>query len=216
MIKFIPKLLLTVTKLLKWGLMAKMLALSVSFTQAATLMVHGDSLSAGYGILPEESWVTLVDQALGDDYRVINTSISGETSKGGLDRLPALLDKFQPDILLVELGANDGLRGYPIDQMYDNLQKMITLAQSQGIEVILLGIRLPPNFGKRYTEPFFNSFAELAQIHDLLYLPFLLENVAQYPDLMQADGLHPQKAGQPIIVDSVRPLIERALARLQP
>jgi acyl-CoA thioesterase-1 len=216
MIKFIPKLLLTITKLLKWGLIAKMLALSVSFTQAATLMVHGDSLSAGYGILPEESWVTLVDQALGDDYRVINTSISGETSKGGLDRLPALLDKFQPDILLVELGANDGLRGYPIDQMYDNLQKMITLAQSQGIEVILLGIRLPPNFGKRYTEPFFNSFAELAQIHDLLYLPFLLENVVQYPDLMQADGLHPQKAGQPIIVDSVRPLIERALARLQP
>jgi acyl-CoA thioesterase-1 len=216
MIKFIPKLLLTITKLLKWGLIAKMLALSVSFTQAATLMVHGDSLSAGYGILPEESWVTLVDQALGDDYRVINTSISGETSKGGLDRLPALLDKFQPDILLVELGANDGLRGYPIDQMYDNLQKMITLAQSQGIEVILLGIRLPPNFGKRYTEPFFNSFAELAQIHDLLYLPFLLENVAQYPDLMQADGLHPQKAGQPIIVDSVRPLIERALARLEP
>jgi acyl-CoA thioesterase-1 len=216
MIKFIPKLLLTVTKLLKWGLMAKMLALSVSFTQAATLMVHGDSLSAGYGILPEESWVSLVGQALGDEYRVINTSISGETSKGGLDRLPALLDKFQPDILLVELGANDGLRGYPIDQMYDNLQKMITLAQNQGIEVILLGIRLPPNFGKRYTEPFFNSFAELAQIHDLLYLPFLLENVAQYPDLMQADGLHPQKAGQPIIVDSVRPLIERALARLEP
>ena len=188
MIKFIPKLLLTVTKLLKWGLMAKMLALSVSFTQAATLMVHGDSLSAGYGILPEESWVSLVGQALGDEYRVINTSISGETSKGGLDRLPALLDKFQPDILMVELGANDGLRGYPIDQMYDNLQKMITLAQDQGIEVILLGIRLPPNFGKRYTEPFFNSFAELAQIHDLLYLPFILDNVAQYPDLMQADG----------------------------
>ncbi|MDO7640601.1 MAG: GDSL-type esterase/lipase family protein, partial [Reinekea forsetii] len=112
--------------------MAKMLALSVSFTQAATLMVHGDSLSAGYGILPEESWVSLVGQALGDEYRVINTSISGETSKGGLDRLPALLDKFQPDILMVELGANDGLRGYPIDQMYDNLQKMITLAQDQG------------------------------------------------------------------------------------
>ncbi|ATX76031.1 carbohydrate esterase, CE3 family [Reinekea forsetii] len=215
MIKFIPKLLLTVTKLLKWGLMAKMLALSVSFTQAATLMVHGDSLSAGYGILPEESWVSLVGQALGDEYRVINTSISGETSKGGLDRLPALLDKFQPDILMVELGANDGLRGYPIDQMYDNLQKMITLAQDQGIEVILLGIRLPPNFGKRYTEPFFNSFAELAQIHDLLYLPFILDNVAQYPDLMQADGLHPTKAGQPIIVESVRPLIERALARLK-
>ncbi|MDB9894669.1 arylesterase [Reinekea forsetii] len=196
--------------------MAKILALSVSFTQAATLMVHGDSLSAGYGILPEESWVALVDQALGDEYRVINTSISGETSKGGLDRLPALLDTFQPDILMVELGANDGLRGYPIDQMYDNLQKMITLAQNQGIEVILLGIRLPPNFGKRYTEPFFNSFAELASINDLLYLPFLLENVAQFPDLMQADGLHPQKAGQPIIVDSVRPLIERALARLEP
>ncbi|MDO7645516.1 arylesterase [Reinekea forsetii] len=195
--------------------MAKMLALSVSFTQAATLMVHGDSLSAGYGILPEESWVSLVGQALGDEYRVINTSISGETSKGGLDRLPALLDKFQPDILMVELGANDGLRGYPIDQMYDNLQKMITLAQDQGIEVILLGIRLPPNFGKRYTEPFFNSFAELAQIHDLLYLPFILDNVAQYPDLMQADGLHPTKAGQPIIVESVRPLIERALARLK-
>ena len=178
-------------------------------------MVHGDSLSAGYGILPEESWVSLVGQALGDEYRVINTSISGETSKGGLDRLPALLDKFQPDILMVELGANDGLRGYPIDQMYDNLQKMITLAQDQGIEVILMGVRLPPNFGKRYTEPFFNSFAELAQIHDLLYLPFILDNVAQYPDLMQADGLHPTKAGQPIIVESVRPLIERALARLK-
>jgi len=209
-------MLVTIIKLIKWGLIAKMLAISVSFTQAATLMVHGDSLSAGYGILPEQSWVALVDQALGEDNSVINTSISGETSKGGLDRLPALLERYQPDILVIELGANDGLRGYPIDQMYENLQKMITLAQDQAIEVILVGIRLPPNFGKRYTEPFFNSFAELAQINDLLYLPFLLENVAQYSDLMQDDGLHPKQEGQPIIVDSMRPLIDSALARLAP
>ena len=173
-------------------------------------MVHGDSLSAGYGMLPEETWVALLQEKLGENHRIINSSISGETSKGGLDRMPALLEAYQPDVVILELGANDGLRGYPIPQMTDNLEQMITLAEQAGSAVVLVGIRLPPNFGTRYTEPFFNSFATLAEKYQLPYLPFLLEDVAQYESLMQNDGLHPTAEAQAKILDNVYPKIEEA------
>jgi acyl-CoA thioesterase-1 len=140
---------------------------------------------------------------------VINSSISGETSKGGLDRLPGLLSQHKPDIVLIELGANDGLRGYPIKQTTDNLQKMIDLATEQGARVVILGIRLPPNFGKRYTEPFFDQYATLAEKNNLAYLPFLLEGVAGLDSLMQDDGLHPTAEGQPLILENVLPLINQ-------
>lgn len=161
-------------------------------------------------MLPENTWVALL-QAKRPDLQVINSSISGETSKGGLERLPALLSEHQPDMVILELGANDGLRGYPIKQMRENLQAMIELAQQANAKVVVVGIRLPPNFGRRYTEPFFNTFADLAANHDAAYLPFLLENVAQFETLMQNDGLHPTQAAQPIILDNILPVIETAL-----
>ena len=144
-------------------------------------------------------------------HQVINSSISGETSRGGLARLPELLAQHQPNIILLELGANDGLRGYPIAQIKQNLQRMVDLSKAADAQVILLGIRLPPNLGSRYTQPFFENYAALAKSNALLYLPFLLQGVAQYSDLMQEDGLHPTAAAQPIILDNVLPLVEQAL-----
>ncbi|MBU2863718.1 arylesterase [Reinekea forsetii] len=184
-----------------------LLLLFSPISHAKTILVHGDSLSAGYGMLPEQTWVTLMAKQLGEGVTVVNSSISGETSKGGLDRLPALLSETQPDIVMIELGANDGLRGYPINQTTENLRKMITLAQNQGAEVVLLGIRLPPNFGKRYTEPFFNQYALLANEYETGYLPFLLEGVAGYDEYMQADGLHPTAQAQPLILNNVLPFV---------
>ncbi|MFQ3230302.1 arylesterase [Reinekea sp.] len=186
-----------------------LLILFSPISHANTLLVHGDSLSAGYGMSPDRSWVTLLANKLGDDYKVVNSSISGETSKGGLDRLPGLLNEHQPDMVLIELGANDGLRGYPINQTTANLQKMINLAQAQGARVVLLGIRLPPNFGNRYTEPFFNQYATLAEKNNTGYLPFLLEGVAGFESLMQSDGLHPTAEAQPLILDNVLPFITK-------
>lgn len=186
-------------------------ALSASFTSAQTLLVHGDSLSAGYGIALEDGWVALVEDALDKETTVINASISGETSRGGLARLPGLLDEHNPDVLVLELGANDGLRGHPLSQLEANLVQMIELSQSRGAEVVLVGIRLPPNLGKRYTEPFFNLYQTLSERYELSYLPFLLEDVAQYSELMQADGLHPTAEAQPIIRDNILPLIRTAL-----
>ncbi|WP_028669288.1 arylesterase [Saccharospirillum impatiens] len=188
----------------------------VATVQANTLLVMGDSLSAGYGMPPEATWVTLMEQQLteGDsDYTVINASISGETSRGGLERMPALLSDYKPNVVILELGANDGLRGFQIDHITRNLSEMIELSQQSGATVILLGIRLPPNFGSRYTEPFFEQYATLADQHDVLYLPFMLEGVAQYRDLMQDDGLHPTSDAQPIILDNVWPLVQEALSQ---
>lgn len=159
----------------------------------------------------EETWVQLLQDRLGDTATVINSSISGETSKGGLERLPGLLETYSPDLVVIELGANDGLRGYPLPQMRANLVQMVELAKNSGADVAILGIRLPPNLGKRYTEPFFNQFKEVADEFDLAYLPFLLDGVAQFSDFMQADGLHPTAEAQPVILENVLPIIEEAL-----
>lgn len=183
-------------------------------TRAETLVVLGDSLSAGYGMPPEKTWVALLDERLnerGSSHTVINASISGDTARGGLERLPGLLREYQPDVLLLELGANDGLRGYPVARTREHLRQMIEMSREHGARVILLGIRLPPNLGSRYTEPFFNQYAELAEEYDLLYLPFLLEGVAQREQLMQSDGLHPTAAAQPLILENVWPLVRKAL-----
>ncbi|MEJ2043585.1 MAG: arylesterase [Reinekea sp.] len=196
-----------------WGLVCLIAVFSASFTQAKTILVHGDSLSAGYGITPEESWVTLLAEHYGDRHQVINASISGETSRGGLDRLSDLLKTHQPDVVVLELGANDGLRGYPIPQIAKNLQEMIDLAKANNAQVIILGIRLPPNLGKRYTTPFFENYARLAKSNALAYLPFLLDNVAQYSELMQSDGLHPTAEAQPLILQNVLPVLDQALKR---
>ena len=173
-----------------------------------TVLVMGDSLSAGYGMSLEKAWPALLqdklrDSGTSDQWRVINASVSGETTQGGVRRLPALLDQFQPQWVLLELGANDGLRGYPIVNISSNLAAMIEQSQVAGAQVVVMGIQLPPNYGKRYTEPFFAQYETLATQYNTARVPFILENIAVHSDLMQADGLHPTPAAQPMIVDNV-------------
>lgn len=181
--------------------------------QANTLLVFGDSLSAAYGIQPEQGWVALMEQRLdAEEYTLINASISGETTDGGLTRLPALLERHQPDLVLLQLGANDALRGLPIARIRDNLNALVTTIQSSGAEVIIIGIRIPPNYGPQYTEAFFNLYAEVADRFELVRVPFLLENVALDWNLMQSDGLHPNADAQPIILDNVWPYVESRLS----
>jgi acyl-CoA thioesterase-1 len=186
---------------------------------APVILVFGDSLSAGYGIHVEQGWVSLLARKisqLGYGFKVINASVSGETTAGGLGRLPHALDVQQPRILILELGANDGLRSLPLDSTHDNLDKMIALARARGITVLLLGMRMPPNYGERYTSGFQKMYSDLAEAHKLAWVPFLLDQVALDPALMQADGMHPNERGQPLLLDNVWPKLEpllRALAR---
>ena len=177
-------------------------------SQAPVVLVFGDSLSAGYGIRVEQGWVSLLAQKIeheGYGFRVVNASVSGETTDGGLARLPRALAVQQPHIVLLELGANDGLRGLPLTGTRENLDKMITLLHSYHVAVLLLGLRMPPNYGERYTTGFMTMYQELAATHHIALLPFLLENVALTPGLMQADGLHPNEQGQPLLLDNVWP-----------
>jgi acyl-CoA thioesterase-1 len=174
--------------------------------QAKTLLVLGDSLSAAYGIPQSQGWVSLLEQELkqrGSHWRVVNASISGETSSGGVSRLPRLLRDYQPDLLLLELGANDGLRGTPLRVMEQNLRRMIELGRAADAQVLLIGIRIPPNYGSRYTERFYQIYPRLAKEYDLPLVPFLLEQVALDPRLMQRDRLHPTAEAQPILLQTV-------------
>jgi len=172
------------------------------------VLVFGDSLSAGYGIRVEQGWVSLLAQKIeqeGYGFRVVNASVSGETSAGGLARLPRALGVQQPRIVVLELGANDGLRGLPLEQTRENLAQMLTLLRQAHVAVLLLGLQLPPNYGERYTGGFMAMYQSLADEYHIALLPFLLENVALKPALMQADGLHPNEQGQPLLLDNVWP-----------
>jgi acyl-CoA thioesterase-1 len=183
---------------------------AVAATAMPVILVFGDSLSAGYGIRVEQGWVSLLAQKIeheGYGFHVVNASVSGETSAGGLARLPRALSLQQPRIVLLELGANDGLRGLPLQQTQENLGKMIALLQQQHITVLLLGLRLPPNYGERYTSGFAAMYQSLKDQYHVPLLPFLLENVALKSDLMQPDGLHPNEQGQPLLLDNVWPTL---------
>jgi acyl-CoA thioesterase I len=178
--------------------------------QNRIILSFGDSLSAAYGLQPEEGWVALLQRRLrsqGYGYQIINASVSGETSSGGLERLPHLLALHHPAVVLVELGANDGLRGLPLPTVHDNLSRIITLAKGAGAQVLLLGIRLPPNYGPRYNTGFADLYSDLARQAQVPLVPFLLEGVALDPALMQADGLHPVAAGEPRVLDTVWPYL---------
>lgn len=175
---------------------------------APVILVFGDSLSAGYGIDYSRGWVSLLAQRLEREnfpHRVVNASISGETTQGGVSRLPAALDKHQPAIVILELGANDGLRGLPLFMLRANLAKLIGLAKQRGARVLLVGMRLPPNYGPRYTEDFADSYKALAKKEQVALVPFLLEGVADQRQLMQADNLHPTAEAQPQLLDNVWP-----------
>ena len=188
----------------------------VTVPAAATqnIIVLGDSLSAAYGIDEQDGWVQLLRNRLDDhnhEARVINASISGETTGGGLSRLPKLMESYQPALLIVELGGNDGLRGYPIGQMKNNLTRIVELGQQHGARVILLGIRIPPNYGKRYSDLFFNTFAAVAEKTQTPLVPFFLDGIGTNRKLMQADGIHPTKEAQSMMLENVWPTISSNL-----
>ncbi len=173
----------------------------------------GDSLSAGYGIRPQQAWPSLLAERLADerpDYSVANLSISGETTAGGRSRLTAALAEHRPAVVILALGANDGLRGLPLQQMENNLEAMIAAAKKAGARVLLAGMRLPPNYGP-YADQFYRRFGAIAKAEKTAYLPFLLEPLASRPDLFQADGLHPTAAAQPLLLDHVWPALRPLL-----
>ena len=181
-------------------------------TQAAgpgrIILSFGDSLSAAYGLRAEQGWVALLQQRLhaqGYGYDTVNASISGETTSGGLARLERALQLHHPAVVLLELGANDGLRGLPVADARDNLARMIELTQRSGARVLLLGIQLPPNYGPRYGKDFAAMYGELAARYHVALVPFLLDRVALEPHLMQDDQLHPNAAGEPLVLDNVWP-----------
>jgi acyl-CoA thioesterase-1 len=200
------------------------LAAGSSTTPAAlghepVILVFGDSISAGYGIRVEHGWVNLLAQKitqLGYGFRVVNASVSGETTAGGLGRLPHTLEVQHPNILILELGGNDGLRSLPLETTHDNLDKMIQLARAQGVQVVLVGMRMPPNYGERYTSGFQKMYTDLAQQYQLPLVPFLLEKVALTPTLMQADGIHPTEPAEPLLLDTVWPKLEPLLGSRKP
>ena len=177
-------------------------------TYGSTLLVLGDSLSAGYGVNQGSGWVALLRNDLGDDHQVINGSISGDTTGGGLNRLPRLLKEYNPDYVLLELGGNDGLRGQPLSLMKGNLQAMIDLVREAGAEPILFGMRLPPNYGRRYSDAFAAVYPQLAEAQKVLLIPFQLEELAVTEGMIQEDGLHPTALAQPSIKEVVREYIQ--------
>jgi len=182
---------------------------------APTVLVFGDSLSAGYGIDVDQSWPALLQSRLesqGYEHRVINASISGETTEGGVTRIARTLENFSPELVILELGGNDGLRGFPPDRMKTNLQTIIETTKTSGAAVVMLGIRIPTNYGPRYTGAFENVYRELAEQLSVLWIEFFMEGIALNEELMQEDGIHPNASAQSILLDNAWPIIRQALA----
>ena len=173
-----------------------------------TAMVVGDSISAAYGLREDQGWVALAEQQLNDEgfeVEFVNASISGDTTIGGLRRLPAALERFEPDLLIIELGGNDGLRGYPPNDMQKNLEDMAALAQESGTRVLILGMMIPSNYGQAYLKKFAQAFVDAAESTESDFLPFLLEPIAQDRSYFQSDGIHPTAEAQPLLVEHVMP-----------
>ncbi len=192
------------------------MALSAAASFAATILVFGDSLAAGYGLPREQGWVHLLEQRVRVeklDYKVVNASISGETTLGGRNRIDAALKTHRPAIVILELGGNDGLRGGSPDAMRDNLEAISDACRRANARVLLVGIRLPPNYGLPYAEKFEGVFSEVARSKKLPLVPFLLDGFSDNRDLFQADGIHPNAAAQPLMLDTVwkelRPLLRK-------
>lgn len=188
--------------------------LSAGGSPGKTVLVMGDSISAAYGMSLDEGWVALLAGRLEENYpqyRVVNASISGETSAGAASRLPALLEEHRPTVVILELGGNDGLRGYPVSRLRENLTAMTEQSRAAGAEVLILGMEIPPNYGSRYTQAFRESFSQVAEQTGSTLSPFMLDGVATNSELMQADGIHPTVAAQPQLLDNVWPHLEALL-----
>lgn len=178
---------------------------SIGQAQAATVLVVGDSISAAFGLETQEGWVTLLEEHLREhnpEFKVVNASISGETTGGGLARFPQLLSEHQPDYVIIELGGNDGLRGLSLTQMSSNLTRMVQQAKQQDAVVLLLGMRLPGNYGQRYTEAFYNVYQQIAEQENVAVVDFFLAGVGGEEGMMQADGVHPTQMAQPLLLDN--------------
>lgn len=189
-------------------------AAAAQAASAPTVLVFGDSLSAGYGIDVDQSWPALLQSRLesqGYEHRVINASISGETTEGGVTRIGSTLESFNPELVILELGGNDGLRGFPPDRMKANLQTIIETTKTSGAAVVMLGIRIPTNYGPRYTGAFENVYRELAEQSGVLWIEFFMEGIALNEDLMQDDGIHPNAEAQLILLDNAWPIIRQSL-----
>jgi acyl-CoA thioesterase-1 len=191
------------------------LASASAYSAPKTVLVVGDSLSAEYGLTRGAGWVALLEQKLKAskiDANIVNASISGETTSGGRARLPALLNQHKPQVVVIELGANDGLRGLPVPAAESNLRQMITMSQQKGAKVMLVGMRMPPNYGRAYTERFFGMFNTLSKEYKAPLVPFMLEGVADKPALFQADRLHPNAQAHPIILNNIWPTFSTLIA----
>ena len=198
------------------ALFVLIVASAAARAEAPVILVFGDSISAGYGLRLEQGWVELLktrlkSQGYGD--QVVNASVSGETTAGGLARLPRALELHHPSIVILELGGNDGLRGLPIAQMRANLTQMAALSTAAGAKVLLLGMRMPPNYGPEYTKQFATVFSDLASEKKIPFVPFLLTDIALSPALLQDDDIHPNALGQPILLDNVWPTLKPLLPK---
>jgi acyl-CoA thioesterase-1 len=196
-----------------------LLAAAPCLGSAATILVFGDSLSAAYGLPQEQGWPTLLEKRLqgeGYEYRVANASVSGETTMGGASRLENALQTHRPDIVVIELGANDGLRGQSLDLMRRNLERMIDASRRAKAEVLLVGMRLPPNYGTAYTEKFRQTYADIARAKKAAFVPFLFEGFAENARYFQSDRLHPTSEAQALMLETVwkglRPLLRRQVS----
>jgi acyl-CoA thioesterase I len=189
-------------------------AVAADGADTPTVLVLGDSLSAGYGIDVDQSWTALLQSRLesqGYEHRVVNASISGETTEGGASRIAAALKEFGPEVVVVALGGNDGLRGFPPERIKSNMLRIIEAAEQESAAVVLLGIRIPANYGTRYTHAFENVYRELAEERKLPWIEFFMEGVALDKNLMQADGIHPNEKAQSVLLDNAWPVIQQAL-----
>ena len=192
-----------------------MFSLSPMLVSAKTIMIVGDSLSAGYGIQPQQGWVYLLQKRLDQQYpkqhKVVNASVSGETTSGALARLPKLLQTHKPQIVVIELGGNDGLRGQPPQMIQKNLGQLVQISQQAKAQVIIFGMKIPPNYGTAYSKVFENNYKMVSQQYKVKLLPFFLEGVAGKKDLVQNDQIHPNAKAQPILLNTAYPYIKSSL-----
>lgn len=196
------------------SLLILLLGTGVQATEAPTVLLFGDSLSAGYGVDVDQSWAALLQARLeeqGYEHRVVNASISGETTAGGVARIESALVRFAPELVILELGANDGLRGFPISGIKDNLRRIVATAKDSGAAVVLLGIRIPTNYGARYTAAFDGVYQQVAEEEDVPMIEFFMEGIALNDELLQDDRIHPNDAAQPLLLDNAWPIISQAL-----
>lgn len=212
----LPRLL--IVSLVSFSLLSFSFVASISHANAAnpTILVYGDSLSAAYRLKKSQGWVALLQKKLAAQhykYTIINASISGETTSGGLSRLTNTLAKTKPNIIIIELGANDGLRGLPVKEMKANLDAIIKQSKKINAKVLLIGMKIPPNYGPQYTEAFSDAYLQLSQQHQVALVPFMLDNIAAKPTLIQDDGLHPNALAQSMLLDNIWPTLQQLLSR---